>query len=62
MIGNPRKSLGRFRKSRAIIARRKSKAFDPDCGYIHLRNCLQWSQQAVLATKKYFKAAKSFKA
>ena len=62
MIGNPRKTLGRFRKSHAIIARRKSKAFDPDCGYIYLRNCLQWGQHAVLAIKKYFKAAKRFKA
>ena len=57
MIGNPRKTLGRFRKSRAIIARRKSDAFDRDCCYIYLRNCLQWSQHAVLATKQYFKAA-----
>ena len=57
MIGNPQKTLGRFRKSRAIIARRKSHAFDRDCCYIYLRNCLQWSQHAVLATKQYFKAA-----
>ena len=46
--------LGYFRKSRAIIARRKSDAFDQDCGYIYLRNCLLWSQHAVLDT---FKAA-----
>ena len=57
MIGNPRKKLGRFRKSRAIIARQKSHAFNPDCGYIYLRNCLQWSQHAALATKQYFKVA-----
>ena len=30
MIGNPRKMVGRFRKSRPIIARQKSHALDPE--------------------------------
>ena len=47
-------TLGCFRKSLALIARRKSDAFVPDCCYIYLRNCLLWSQHAVLDT---FKAA-----
>ena len=25
-------------------------------GYVYLRNCLQWSQRTLLATKQYFKA------